>query len=61
MNTNDYSILLGVHKFTDNERGEAKRIINNSPNFDLLYMEGIINKVEEDYYRQSSEPDLESL
>ena len=39
-NINDYSILLGI---CDLEPGEAREIEKNSPNFDMLVLEGIFN------------------
>lgn len=45
MNINDYSVLLGIHYFQPPEsaKQQAKQIVANSPNFDILYMEGIKN------------------
>jgi hypothetical protein len=48
MNINDYSVLLGIHKLQPPETAhqQAKQIIAESPNFDLLYMEGVQNQLD---------------
>ena len=49
MNINDYSLLLGVTTLKDGPK-EGQEIVEHSHNFDLLYIEGIQNKVEEEKY-----------
>lgn len=57
-NINDYSLLLGVSKL-NNGTPEGLEIIRNSPNFDLLYLEGIQNKVEEEKYKKEVEKTIQ--
>jgi len=38
--------------------GEAKQILKDSPNLDLLILDGILNKVEEEEIRKNSNSDI---
>ena len=58
MNINDYSLLLGITTLKDGPN-EGKEIIEHSPNFDLLYIEGIQNKVEEEKYMKEVEKTIQ--
>lgn len=51
LNINDYSLLLGITTLKGGAT-EGKEIEKASPNFDLLYIEGIQNKVEEEKQNQ---------
>ena len=52
-NINDYSVLLGVTKLKGGVR-EAKMIVHNSLNFDLLYLTGIKNMIDEENKRKET-------
>jgi hypothetical protein len=43
----------------NNGTPEGLEIIRNSPNFDLLYLEGIQNKVEEEKYKKEVEKTIQ--
>jgi hypothetical protein len=52
MNINDYSVLLGIHFLQPSGKAaqrQAKQIVDASPNFDILYVEGIKSQLEFNY------------